>query len=114
VAVPLLGAPGLAALVLPALAAAFGLAAHRTAGWRLDARRLVLRRRGLQRATLVADAGRLPEVFARTSVLQRRAGLSTLGVAVSSGKRLAVRHLDAATTGDLLARLARAAAGGGR
>ncbi|HEX2085440.1 MAG TPA: PH domain-containing protein [Solirubrobacteraceae bacterium] len=109
VAIPLLGAPGLAALALPLLAAAFGAAAHRTAGWRLDARRLVLRRRGLQRATLIADATRLPEVFASTSPLQRRAGLATLGVAVSSGKRLAVRHLEAATTGALLARLTRAA-----
>ncbi|HEV3001284.1 MAG TPA: PH domain-containing protein [Solirubrobacteraceae bacterium] len=106
---PLLGPAALAALALAAPAAAFGAAAFRTAGWRLDGGRVVLRRRGLQRTTLVADARRLPEVFTRTSALQRRAGLTTLGVAVASGRRLAVAHLDAATAADLLGRLTRTA-----
>ncbi|HEV2813602.1 MAG TPA: PH domain-containing protein [Solirubrobacteraceae bacterium] len=109
VLVPFLGAQALAALALPLAAAAYGVLAYRAAGWSLDADRLVLRRRGLQRTTLVADARRLPELFARTSPLQRRAGLATLGVAVSSGRRVAVRHLEARATGDLLRRLTRAA-----
>ena len=99
------GAPGLAALALPLAAAAFGMAAYRTAGWRLDGDRLVLRRRGLQRSTLVADARRLPEVFASANVFQRRADLANLGVAVTSGRRTEVTHLDAVTTRDALARL---------
>ena len=103
------GPIGLLALALPLAGAAYGVAAYRSAGWRLDEERLVLRRRGLQRSTLVADARRLPEVFASTSVLQRRADLATLGVAVASGRRSAVRHLDAATTATALARLVRLA-----
>ena len=111
VALLFLGPPALAALVLPLLAALYGAAVYRTAGWRLDADRLVLRRRGLQRTTLVADARRLPLVFARTSILQRRARLATAGVAVSSGRRTAVAHLDADTAADIVGRLTRAATG---
>ena len=107
------GAPGLAGLVLPLLAAFYGVAAYRTAGWGLDGDRLVLRRRGLQRTTLVADARRLPEVFARVSPLQRRAELATPGVAVSSGRRLAVPHLESETADELLGRLSRLATGSG-
>jgi putative membrane protein len=107
--VALAGPAGLAALALPLAGAAYGVAAFRTAGWRLSAGRVVLRRRGLQRTTLVADARRLPEAFTSTSPLQRRAGLSTLGLAVSSGRRVAVEHLEAATADDVLARLTRAA-----
>lgn len=109
---PLLGPPALAALALAAPAAAFGFAAFRTAGWRLDGARVTLRRRGLQRTTLVADARRLPEVFTRATALQRRAGLATVGLAVGSGRRLAVAHLDAATAEDVLGRLARTATAG--
>ena len=101
-----LGPPGLVAFALPLAAAAFGLAMHRTAGWRLAGGQVVLRRRGLQRTTLVADAHRLPESFTRTSWLQRRAGLSTAGVAVASGRRLGVADLEAADAGELLGRLA--------
>ncbi len=106
VLVPLVGTPALPALALPLLGAAFGAAAYRSAGWRLDGDRLVLRRRDLQRTTLVADAHRLPESCTRTSWLQRRAGLSTAGVAVASGRRLGVADLDAAEAGRLLAGLA--------
>ncbi|HEX8082949.1 MAG TPA: PH domain-containing protein [Solirubrobacteraceae bacterium] len=106
VLVPLFGTPALAALAAPVLAAAFAVAAFRSAGWRLDAARLVLRERGLQRTTLIADARRLPELFARTSAFQRRARLATVGVALGSGRRAAVRHLDAATAQSLFAQLA--------
>jgi uncharacterized membrane protein YdbT with pleckstrin-like domain len=110
-ALPFLGVAALAALALPLLAALSGAAAHRAAGWRLDGDRLVLRRRRLQRTTLVADARRLPLLLGRTSAPQRRAGLSTVGVAVSSGHRTTVAHLEAATAADLFGRLARAATG---
>ena len=103
------GAAGLAALALPVAAALYGVAAFRTAGWRLDGRHLVLRRRGLQRTTLVADARRLPEVFTSTTPFQRRGRLSTLGVAVTSGRRTEVRHLDATASAEVLASLTRLA-----
>jgi putative membrane protein len=105
VLVALFGTPALAALAAPVLAAAFGVAAFRSAGWRLDGARLVLRERGLQRTTLIADARRLPELFARTSAFQRRARLATVGVALGSGRRAAVRHLDAPTAHALFAQL---------
>jgi uncharacterized membrane protein YdbT with pleckstrin-like domain len=105
----LFGPLGLLALLAPLAAAAFGVASYRAAGWSLDSGRLVLRERGLQRSTLVADPHRLPEVFARTTPFQRRGDLSTLGVAVSSGRRIDVRHLDATTAAELLARLTRLA-----
>jgi putative membrane protein len=111
VLVPLLGTPALPALALPLLGAAFGAAAYRSAGWRLDGDRLVLRRRDLQRTTLVADAHRLPELFTRTSPFQRRAHLATLGVAAASGRRGRVAHLEAGTATELLGRLNRAATG---
>jgi putative membrane protein len=113
VLVAVVGAAALPALALPLAAVAFGVAAYRTAGWQLKGDRLVLRRRGLQRTTLVADARRLPEVFARASALQRRARLATPGVAVSSGRRVAVPHLETETAEEILGRLSRIATGYG-
>ena len=103
------GAVGLAAVALPLAAVLYGMAAYRAAGWRLDSDHLILRRRGLQRTTLIADAHRLPELFTRTTPFQRRSRLSNLGVAVTSGRRIAVHHLDTATTTDVLTRLTRLA-----
>ncbi|HEX8204489.1 MAG TPA: PH domain-containing protein, partial [Solirubrobacteraceae bacterium] len=110
---PLLGAPALPALALPLAAALFGLAAYRTAGWRLEGDRVVLRRRGLQRTTLVADAKRLPETFTHATLPQRRARIASAGVAVSSGRRVAVPHLETETAEEILGRLSRLAAGSG-
>ena len=101
-------ADALVALALPVLGALLGVARYRTAGWRLDGT-LVVRKRRLMRTTAVADARRLQRVTGAQSVLQRRAALADVEVAVSSGRRLGVEHLDAATVDDLVGRLATSA-----
>jgi len=92
---------GLTWLALPALAtpgALHGLLAHRAAGLHLGADRVVLRaRRGTARVTLLARRRRLQEVSVRRNPLQRRARLATLALALGSGRRGRVRHLEAAS-----------------
>jgi putative membrane protein len=85
--------------------AAEGLLRHRAAGWREDGRRLVVRRRVLARRTLLARVDRLQEHGLWASVLQRRASLADFEVAVGSGRRGRVRHLDADVAGALFERL---------
>ena len=88
----------LAVGVLAALGAVHGLLGFRAAGLHLGPDRVVLRaRRGLARVTLVARRRRLQETSVRRSPLQERAGLASFGVALGSGRRGAVRHLEAAT-----------------
>jgi putative membrane protein len=100
------GAPGAVALALLPLAALYGLARHRAAGWRLDGdRRLLLRGRRLARTTAIADPRRLQLLLASTSPFQRRAGLATVGVGLAAGGRLRVAHLERATADALLAGL---------
>jgi putative membrane protein len=99
------GTPGLAALALLPAAAALGLARHRAGGWRLTEDGLVLRTRGLTRTTAAADPRRLQAVRTAATPFQRRAALATLAVDVSSGRRFALRHVEAATAGELLGRL---------
>jgi putative membrane protein len=82
-----------------------GLLRHRSAGWRLAAGRLAVRRRLLARRTLVARADRLQEHSLRASPLQRRARLATFGVAVGSGKRGRVAHLESGVAAALFERL---------
>lgn len=108
--IALAGTAGVPALLLPALGAAVGVARHRAAGWRLYAGgALVLRARRLARTTSVADARRLQRVGATQTILQRRAALADVEVAVSSGRALAVRNLDSEAVHALVGRLARAA-----
>ncbi|MCW3003821.1 MAG: hypothetical protein JWQ20_3119 [Conexibacter sp.] len=86
-----------AAPVLLLLAVAAGLDAFRAAGLRLAPgdQRVVLRaRRRAARVTLVARRRRLQELGVSRTLLQRRAGLATVSVAVARGTRLSVRHLD--------------------
>ncbi|MGH2716453.1 MAG: PH domain-containing protein, partial [Thermoleophilaceae bacterium] len=93
---------------LPALAligGADGLLRHRSAGWREDGGRLVVRRRVLARRTLLARVDRLQEHGLRASPLQRRAGLADFEAAVGSGRTGRVRHLDASVAGALFERL---------
>jgi putative membrane protein len=90
-------------------AAMLGVARHRAAGWRLSGERIVLRSRRFARTTSVADTRRLQSVRSAASPLQRRSGLATLAVDVSSGRRLAVEDLDATTVASLRDRLASAA-----
>lgn len=94
-----------AIVVLAVLGALDGLLRHRSAGWRLSGGRLALRRRLLARRTLVARTDRLQEHSLRTSPFQRRARLATLGVAVGSGKRARVAHLETAVAARLFERL---------
>ena len=108
----LFGVDALAALVLPALGAAVGVARHRAAGWRLDpGGAVVLRARRLARTTSVADARRLQHVTGAQTLFQRRAALADVAVAVSSGRTLGVPNLDSETVTDLVGRLARTARG---
>ncbi len=111
VVVALAGPAGLAALVLAPLGAAYGLAVFAAAGWRLDDGRLVVRARRLARTTAIADARRLPEVGLRTTPLQRRARLASVGVAMSSRRRAGVDDLDGATADALHVRLGALARG---
>ena len=112
-AVAVLGAEGLLALVLVVPAVAFGLARHRTAGWRLaDDEHLVVRTRGLRRTTAAADPRRLQRVGTAITPLQRRGRLATLHLAVSSGRRIVLAHLDDAAADGLVERLGRAATAG--
>jgi putative membrane protein len=97
---------GLAALVLVPAAVALGLASHRAAGIALDRGVVVVRRRGLARTTLVADARRLQALTRSDTPLTRRAGLASLGVAVASGAALRVRHLERTIADAVLSRLA--------
>ena len=91
-------------LILPP-AAAYGLARHRAAGWRLRDGRLVVRSLLVARKTVLAAAVNRESHSIAQSVLQRRASLADLDVAF--GKRTAARlhHLEAATAQALFERL---------
>jgi putative membrane protein len=91
--------------LLAVLGAADGLLRHRSAGWRDDGRRLVVRSRVLARRTLLARVDRLQEHGLRASPLQRRATLADFEAAVGSGRRGRVRHLEASVAGALFERL---------
>jgi putative membrane protein len=95
-----------AAPVLVAIAVAVGLDAFAAAGLRLDGDRVVLRaRHRTARITLVARRRRLQELGVSRTILQRRAGLATVSVAVARGTRLAVRHVDPPLTETFLSSL---------
>jgi putative membrane protein len=87
------------------LGAAEGLLRHRSAGWRDDGSRLVVRGRVVARRTLLARIDRLQEHGLRASPLQRRAALADFEAAVGSGRRGRVRHLEAGVAGALFERL---------
>jgi putative membrane protein len=91
--------------LLALLGAAEGLSRHRSAGWRDDGRRLIVRGRVLARRTLLARVDRLQEHGLRASPLQRRAALADFEAAVGSGRRGRVRHLEAEVAGVLFERL---------
>jgi putative membrane protein len=91
--------------VLAMLGAAEGLLRYRSAGWRDDGRRLVIRGRVLARRTLLARVDRLQEHGLRASPVQRRASLADFEAAVGSGRKGRVRHLEAGVAGALFERL---------
>jgi putative membrane protein len=90
---------------LAALGAAEGLLRHRSAGWREDRGRLVVRARVLARRTLLARIDRLQQHGLRASPFQRGAGLADFEAAVGSGRTGRVRHLEAGVAGALFERL---------
>jgi putative membrane protein len=94
-----------AVLLLAAIGAAEGLLRYRSAGWRDDGSRLVVRGRVLARRTLLARVDRLQEHGLRASPLQRRAALADFEAAVGSGRKGRVRHLEAGVAGALFERL---------
>jgi putative membrane protein len=106
-----LGAAALPALLLPAAGFTLGSARFRAAAWRLSPGRLLLRSRRLARTTTVTDPARVQVVRAAATPFQRRAQLADFGIGVSSGAAIAVRHLDDATVGRLVARVSSAARG---
>lgn len=91
--------------ILTALAALDGLARYRSAGWRLDGDRLLLRRGSLTRRTLVARPTRLQDHSLSQSNLQRRAQLANLSITVASGTDSTVAHLDSSEATTLFDRL---------
>jgi putative membrane protein len=91
--------------ILTALAALDGLARYRSAGWRLDGDRLLLRRGSLTRRTLVARPTRLQDHSISQSGFQRRARLANLSITVASGTDSTVAHLEAAVASILFQRL---------
>jgi putative membrane protein len=91
--------------LLALLGAVEGLLRHRSAGWRDDGRRLVVRGRVLSRRTLLARVDRLQEHGVRASPLQRRAALADFEASVGSGRKGRVRHLEASVAGALFERL---------
>ncbi len=93
--------------VLAALGIGWGLLRHRAAGWRLDDGRVVVRHGALARRTLIARSDRLQEHDLSASILQRRAELADIAVAVGSGRTGSVRHLERRVAGALFERLRR-------
>jgi len=90
-----------ALLPLVALAALEGLGRFRAAGWRLADGSIVVRERLIARHTIVARAERLQEHARSQTPFQRRSGLADLAVAVGSGRRGRLAHLEADTAAAL-------------
>jgi putative membrane protein len=96
---------GLWALLIVPGAAAYGLARHRAAGWRLRDGRLAVRSLRFARRTVLAPAlHRESHAFVQT-VLQRRASLADVEVAFGKQTAARVHHLEAATAQVLFDRL---------
>jgi putative membrane protein len=93
--------------VLPAalLLGAYGLLRHRTAGWRLDGGRLAIRSLRLSRTTVLGPARYREWHELSQSPLQRRARLADVFVAFGKQTDARIRHLEAATAGELFQRL---------
>jgi len=92
-------AAGLLGLLLVPPAAAHGWLRYRDAGWALERDRLVVRSRGLARATVIAPRRRLQSRGVIRSPFQRRVRLATFLAEVASGAggtAVEVTDLDAA------------------
>ncbi|HEX2071314.1 MAG TPA: PH domain-containing protein [Thermoleophilaceae bacterium] len=91
--------------IFTALAALHGLARYRSAGYRIDADRLLLRRGSLTRRTLIARLDHLQDHDISQNRLQTRPRLANLSITVASGTNSAVAHLDSGDATSLFDRL---------
>jgi len=88
--------------VLPlVLGLVLGESRWRGAGWALGPETLTVRNQLVARTTLLALARRVQRVQRRSQPFQRRVDLATFGVALATGRRGTVRHLEAADADDL-------------
>ena len=90
-----------AAVAVAAGGIGHGLSRYKAAGWRLAEGRLVVRNRVVSRQTLIAPVRRLQEHSLAQSRLQRRAALGDVALAVGSGHRAGVSHLEWTTAREL-------------
>ena len=90
-----------ASVAVGVLAVGHGLSLYRSAGWRAADGRVVVRQRRVARHTLIALAHRLQERSVTQTPLQRRRRLAGFEVAVGSGRRARIAHLDARAAHDL-------------
>lgn len=81
-------------LLLAPVGAAYGVLAHRDAGWRLRDGRLAVRSRRLARSTVLAPAALRESEDLLQTVLQRRGRLADVAVAFGKGTVARIRHLD--------------------
>lgn len=102
-----------AAIALIPAGLGHGLLAHRAAGWRLADGRIVLRGRVVSRQTTIAPVRRLQEHTIAQNRLQRRAGLGGVSLAVGSGRRAGIAHLDWGTARALFDQLRAGVLAGG-
>lgn len=91
--------------ILTSLAALDGLSRYRSAGYRIDADRLLLRRGSLTRRTLIARPDHLQDHCISQNVFQSRAQLANLSITVASGTDSTVAHLDSTAATTLFNRL---------
>ncbi|MEA2492764.1 MAG: putative rane protein [Thermoleophilaceae bacterium] len=99
------GPAGLLLALGTLLGIALGLARYRAAAYRVDGDRVIFRGRRFGCSTAVAKAPRLQEVHVTANLLQRRARLATLVVAIGSGRRIGVKHISADVAERLFATL---------
>lgn len=88
---------GWAALVIPCVAAAWGVWVYRDAGWGLAGEVLAIRWRSVARTTALVRRSRVQSVSVSQHPLQKIAGLATLSVHVAASPANAtftVRHVD--------------------
>lgn len=88
---------GWAALVIPCVAAAWGVWVYRDAGWGVSGEVLAIRWRSVARTTALVRRSRVQSVSVSQHPLQKIAGLATLSVRVAASPANAtftVRHVD--------------------
>jgi putative membrane protein len=88
-------------LVATPVAAAYGVARFRAAGWRFADGRLVVRSLMLARTTVLAPAEARESVTLGQTVFQRRGHLADVAVAFGKRTHARLHHLDATTAHDL-------------